>query len=163
MDQACANLVALGFPREQVLRALEISEGNPDTAYELLACGGLADEDQQSDRQCKLVVLVRNDLQMGVGKVAAQVAHAALGAAGTANASLKRDWDEGGEAIIVLSVQSLEEMTQLETAAKTAGINTHVVRDAGRTQVEAGSATVCGIGPDEVAKIDQVTRHLRLL
>lgn len=34
-----------------------------------------------------------------------------------------------------------------QAQACAAGINAHVVHDAGRTQVEAGSATVLAIGP----------------
>lgn len=160
MESACSSLEALGYPRAQVLKALEIAEGNIDTAVELLSCGGLNDLEP---RQCKLVVLVRSDLQMTVGKIASQVAHAALGAANTADSGIRSDWDEGGEAIIVLSVSSYEEMAQLESSARSVHLNTYIVRDAGRTQVDPGSATVCGIGPDEVSKIDQITRHLRLL
>ena len=160
-----ANLMALGFPREQVEKALELSEGNADTAFELLSCGGLSEISAEvvPAKDYKLVVLVRMDLGMGTGKIAAQVAHAALGAAASVNRRIREDWNEGGEAIIVLSVRSLGEMTELQTAASAAGINTCMIRDAGRTQVEEGSATVCGIGPDEIPKIDQITRHLRLL
>jgi len=164
-EDLCGTLMALGFPREQVLKALELAEGNADTAYELLSCGGLSDLSAPvpAPKDCKLVVLVRMDLGMSTGKVAAQVAHAALGASASTNSRMREDWSEGGEAIIVLSVRSLGEMMELQTAATAAGINTCVIRDAGRTEVEQGSATVCAVGPDEIPKIDLITRHLKLL
>jgi peptidyl-tRNA hydrolase, PTH2 family len=37
-----------------------------------------------------------------------------------------------------------------------------VRRDAGRTQVEAGSLTVAAIGPAKVGDIDAITGHLSL-
>jgi len=43
------------------------------------------------------------------------------------------------------------------------GLPTHVVRDAGRTEVAAGSVTVLAVGPGPVALIDTVTGKLRLL
>jgi PTH2 family peptidyl-tRNA hydrolase len=38
-----------------------------------------------------------------------------------------------------------------------------VVRDAGRTEVEAGSVTVLAVGPATAELIDMVTGELRLL
>ena len=43
------------------------------------------------------------------------------------------------------------------------GVNTHLVRDAGHTQIKAGSMTVLGIGPAFPEEIDPVTKHLKLL
>ena len=37
------------------------------------------------------------------------------------------------------------------------------IHDAGRTQVAAGSRTVCGVGPGPAGLIDQVTGALKLL
>ena len=37
-----------------------------------------------------------------------------------------------------------------------------LVRDAGRTQVAAGTATVLAVGPGNAALIDQLTGHLKL-
>ena len=47
--------------------------------------------------------------------------------------------------------------------AKSLGLITAIIQDAGRTQIEAGSKTVVAIGPGPEDQIDQVTRHLGLL
>ena len=47
--------------------------------------------------------------------------------------------------------------------AKSIGLITAIIQDAGRTQIEAGSKTVVAIGPGPEEQIDQVTRHLGLL
>ena len=38
-----------------------------------------------------------------------------------------------------------------------------VVRDQGRTQVQAGTETVLAIGPEFISNVDKVTGHLKLL
>ena len=56
-----------------------------------------------------------------------------------------------------------EEMLAIEARAKKAGLTHYVVCDAGRTQIAAGSLTVCGIGPNSVDLVDAITGHLKLL
>lgn len=46
---------------------------------------------------------------------------------------------------------------------KEKGINYYLVADAGRTQVEPGSLTVLGIGPEYEEILNSVTGHLKLL
>ena len=114
----------------------------------------------------KAVCLVRRDLGMGAGKVAAQVAHAVLGVyrqAAERCPDALRHWVGDGEAIIVLGVDSVAEMKQLCARAAAEGLCSHVVADAGRTQVAAGTETVACIGPAPVHRVDVVTGHLALL
>jgi PTH2 family peptidyl-tRNA hydrolase len=116
----------------------------------------------------KVVCLVRQDLGMGVGKVAAQVSHAVMGAyKASARAESRREvlsqWEASGEATIVLAVSDHAELERLLGEARARGLNAHCVADAGRTEVAPGSHTVGAIGPDEVGKIDAVTGHLSLL
>jgi PTH2 family peptidyl-tRNA hydrolase len=68
-----------------------------------------------------------------------------------------------GEAIIVLKVDSLEQMTTLGNTARTQGLAVNSIQDAGRTQVDPGTVTVLAIGPDYNSKIDQVTGELQTL
>mmetsp|Transcript_1284 Transcript_1284/g.3956 ORF Transcript_1284/g.3956 Transcript_1284/m.3956 type:complete len:176 (+) Transcript_1284:216-743(+) len=119
----------------------------------------------------KLVCLVRKDLGMGTGKVAAQVAHGALAAyrsavrrrdAGDVSVPF-RSWEEGGEPTVVLGVEDEAQLDGLLAQAEARGLPTERVADAGRTEVAAGSVTVGTIGPANNSEIDVVTGGLSLL
>lgn len=56
-----------------------------------------------------------------------------------------------------------DELNQLAMKAKQAGLESHIIRDAGRTQIAPGSKTVLGVGPGSISTIDEVTGHLKLL
>ncbi|XP_037823802.1 probable peptidyl-tRNA hydrolase 2 [Lucilia sericata] len=114
----------------------------------------------------KMVLVVRNDLKMGKGKVAAQCGHGAVGAYQKAvrkMPSVVRAWENSGCAKIALRVESEAEMMAIKRAAEARNLNTCLIRDAGRTQIEPNSKTVLAIGPAAVEAIDQVTGHLKLL
>ncbi|XP_054157011.1 peptidyl-tRNA hydrolase 2, mitochondrial-like [Oppia nitens] len=116
----------------------------------------------------KMVFIVNSSLQMGVGKIAAQVAHAALGMHGLLlqdepkfGVSLIR-WSEFGETKIVLKGESTQHLVELEKRALSSGLPTYLVQDAGKTQVNAGSTTVlCLYGSTDT--VDSVSGDLRLL
>ncbi|KAI9512360.1 peptidyl-tRNA hydrolase, partial [Russula earlei] len=113
---------------------------------------------------CKLVLVVRSDLNMSTGKIAAQ--HATLAcykALVKKNPKLVRHWEVTGQAKIALKTSSEEEILELEAIAKSLNLCARSILDAGRTQVAAGSRTVLGIGPAPVNVVNQVTGHLRLL
>jgi len=117
-----------------------------------------------------MVLVVRQDLGMGVGKIAAQVGHAVLGAYQNILESQEIrhkealfNWEECGQAKIVLKIKNKEEMLDVSKKAKQAGLNTYLVADAGRTQIEAGSLTVLAVGPAVSTDIDKVTGHLKLM
>ena len=113
----------------------------------------------------KLILLVRKDLEMSPGKIAAQCSHATLGAyrqTAEADPMVLNSWELTGEAVIVLGVSSEEEMRDLVAKGQRAGLQTHIVRDAGRTEVAPSTATVAAIGPALASKIDAVTGHLSL-
>ena len=116
----------------------------------------------------KLVCLVREDLGMGVGKVAAQVAHGALAAHRSAlrlagGEALVREWQEAGEPIIVLKVADMAQLQELLSEAEARGLPTCRVADAGRTEVAPGSVTVGTVGPAAIEAVDGVTGSLSLL
>ena len=115
----------------------------------------------------KMVIVVRSDLKMSIGKTAAQVAHAALGAyqkSMNKNSMLVNNWQNfSGQAKIVLQVNSEKELMDIEDKAKNAGIVTCIINDAGRTEVAPNTATCCAIGPDLVQNIDKITGSLKLL
>ncbi|CAO1628295.1 unnamed protein product [Parajaminaea phylloscopi] len=116
--------------------------------------------------ECKLVLLVRTDLKMDKGKIAAQCSHATLACYKSmvkTNPKLLKHWETIGQAKVALKCPSEEEMNRLEAQAKSLGLCAKAIRDAGRTQVAAGSKTVLGIGPGPVKVVDKVTAHLKLL
>ena len=112
----------------------------------------------------KLALVVRTDLDMGRGKIAAQVAHVAVAAtlASLGGAACYR-WLEDGQPKVVLRSTSAEHLEDLVGQARQAGLPVELVRDAGRTQVQAGTLTCCAIGPAGADQIDLITADLTLL
>ncbi|KAK3438323.1 hypothetical protein EUGRSUZ_C02937 [Eucalyptus grandis] len=118
------------------------------------------------EQELKMVLVVRQDLKMGPGKVASQCAHAAMGMYAElmqSNQFLLRQWEQCGQPKIVCTCKNQQEMNQLREAAESAGLPTFVVTDAGRTQVAAGSRTLLAIGPGPKASVDLITGKLCLL
>ncbi|XP_041761952.1 probable peptidyl-tRNA hydrolase 2 isoform X2 [Anopheles merus] len=114
----------------------------------------------------KMVLVVRNDLKMGKGKIAAQCGHAAVGAyeSGVRNtpAAIQK-WQNGGQAKIALKVDTEEAMMEIYRTAKANKLNCCLIRDAGRTQIEPNTKTVLAVGPAPNVAVDSVTGHLKLL
>jgi PTH2 family peptidyl-tRNA hydrolase len=111
----------------------------------------------------KLVILVRQDLKLPKGKLAAQVAHAAVESALNASKSRLSAWHSQGQKKVVLKVKDEKEMLLYANLAKQAGLNAAVITDAGRTCIAPGTKTCVGIGPDSEDKVDAVTRKLGML
>lgn len=119
--------------------------------------------------EVRMALVVRTDLGMSAGKAAAQCAHAAVGCyrkmtdPGVGqNVALMNRWLRAGQAKVALKCALEEEMRALQLKAVELGIGNTVIRDAGRTEIEAGSATVLGLGPAPKSVLDQVTGKLRL-
>jgi PTH2 family peptidyl-tRNA hydrolase len=116
----------------------------------------------------KLVFVVRTDLGLGKGKLASQCSHAAVRCyqkvLSTSPKTL-RLWELQGQPKIVLKAEEDGEqyLLQLCNKAKSLGLVTALIRDAGKTQIESGTVTVLGIGPGESFLIDEITKHLKLL
>jgi len=114
----------------------------------------------------KQAIVVRNDLKMGKGKLAAQVAHASLSAAEAAQQKRPawyEDWKGEGQAKIVLKVDSEDVLRELLRKAKSAGLPASLIEDRGLTQLEPGTVTCLGIGPAPEPAIDAITGKLKLL
>lgn len=113
-----------------------------------------------------MILVVRNDLKMGKGKIAAQCGHGAVGAyqkAMHATPSIVQRWENSGCAKVAVRVDSKEELFEIRKAAQAKQLNYCLIRDAGRTQVEPNSATVLAIGPAKNDILDSITGHLKLL
>lgn len=110
----------------------------------------------------KQAIVARTDLDMGTGKLAAQVAHAALRAAEDADPEARRTWAADGQKKVVLKAAGEAQLLDLADRARRASLPTALVRDAGHTQVEPGTITTLGVGPGPDDVIDSVTGDLSL-
>lgn len=115
--------------------------------------------------EVRMVLIVREDLNMSPGKVAAQCSHAAVSLykqISESNRYMLDRWEEGGCAKIVLRSKDIEEIEELLMKGVSLNITNYLVIDAGRTEIASGSATVLGLGPAPRAVIDQITKELKL-
>lgn len=110
----------------------------------------------------KQVIVARTDIGMGRGKLAAQVAHAALGAYEKASPDATQEWRSNGQRKIVLKAPDASTLTTLADEARRAGLPHSLVRDAGHTQLEPGTLTALAIGPASATDIDRITGDLSL-
>lgn len=120
----------------------------------------------EGEEPCKMVLVVRKDLPMTRGKIAAQCAHAALACYEAAQLKTPKNlnvWKSQGQAKIALQCDELDELRRLKVRAARLGLIAEEIVDAGRTQIEPGSTTVLGIGPGPVGLVNEVTGKLKLL
>ena len=114
----------------------------------------------------KLVCVVNQSLKMGKGKIAAQVGHASVGAflgAGPTHPGHVEAWLASGQKKICVKVPDEAAFDRLIAEAKALNVPFHLVRDAGHTQIPAGSKTVLALGPYESETLDRLTGELKLL
>ncbi|MEM2083439.1 MAG: peptidyl-tRNA hydrolase Pth2 [Nitrososphaerota archaeon] len=111
----------------------------------------------------KQVIIVRKDISMSAGKLATQVAHAAIGSYKLCDKKIIEKWEENGAKKIVVEVDNLEELLKLEEKAKKMNIPNFLVIDAGLTEFPEPTITCLGLGPEEEKKINKITGNLRLL
>lgn len=114
-------------------------------------------------RIMKLAVVVRKDLGMRSGKIAAQVAHAAIAAYIHSNATVRDLWYTEGQKKIVLKAQDEPHLLRIAQLATSNGLRIENIIDFGLTQIEPNTLTCIAIGIDEDVKIESVTKDLQLL
>ncbi|XP_041446809.1 probable peptidyl-tRNA hydrolase 2 isoform X4 [Xenopus laevis] len=122
-------------------------------------------EDEQNSH--KMVFVVNMELPMGVGKIAAQVGHAAVGLyqvliKESKTREMAYKWDEYGAKKVVLQGSTTAHLLELQALAISLNLPNYLVRDAGRTQIAAGSYTVLSI-MGEAESVNVVTGKLKLL
>ncbi len=108
----------------------------------------------------KQAIVVRNDIEMSSGKIAAQAAHASYSSA--RKSSCVKEWEKEGQKKIVLSA-GMEEIKKLEQKCKKSKLACALITDAGHTELKPGTVTALGIGPDKDENIDKITGSLPLL
>jgi len=125
----------------------------------------------------KQVLVVRKDLNMRKGKIAAQCAHASLGSvmrhAVESNKHVSviymypemREWlYEGPFTKIVVGCNSEEELLNLEQDCLDAKVHHCLIQDAGKTEFHGEPTyTVLAVGPGKEEVIDAITGHLKLI
>ena len=111
----------------------------------------------------KQVILVREDLKLPKGKLAAQCSHASVDATLKSDKKIVDLWKKEGGKKIVLKVNDEKELFKYKQMAEDNGLKTALITDAGHTVVEPGTVTCLGIGPDFEEKIDLVTGKLKMM
>ena len=111
----------------------------------------------------KQAIIVRQDLKLPKGKMAAQAAHASVEATLRSDEKKVNAWRDEGMGKIVLKVADEKELLKYNQIAKDSGLVTAVITDAGHTVVEPGTRTCMAIGPDTQEKVDEVISELKLM
>ena len=114
----------------------------------------------------KMVIVTRKNLELSPGKLAVQVAHAAVACSldtKKENSKWFNKWQNEGAKKAVLKVESEKDFYPLKEKANDLKIVSHIISDAGLTEIPPGTKTVLGIGPAPSNLIDQITGHLQLL
>lgn len=111
----------------------------------------------------KQAILVREDLKLPKGKMAAQVAHASVESMMAADKRIVNKWMREGMGKVVLKVKNITELKKYVKKAAKLGIAICFITDAGHTVVKPGTVTCAGLGPDNAEKIDKVVSELKLV
>ncbi len=118
------------------------------------------------EEEVKQAIIIRTDLEMSRGKLAAQAAHASLMSyfeVEKTDRKTAREWLDTGEKKIVLKVENEDALKRLFEAFKFKKVPCALVADAGLTEVPPGSKTALGVGPWQGSKINEFTSTLKLL
>ncbi|OLS23048.1 MAG: Peptidyl-tRNA hydrolase [Candidatus Heimdallarchaeota archaeon LC_2] len=116
--------------------------------------------------EVKQVIVIRSDLNMGKGKIAAQAAHASVVATLEAmkhNKNWYDRWMREGMKKIAVKVRSEEELEIVFQKGSREKMPRSLINDAGHTQLEPGTATAVALGPAPATIIDPITKDLKLM
>ena len=126
----------------------------------------MSDPVEPKARELKMWLAVRTDLPVSVGKLLGQAMHAAgwlhLRVA-SEKPALLQEYLEDATPKIVVAVTSEDALERVEREAAAAGIPHQSVRDAGRSEIEPGTKTVCLFGPAYRDELPSYLRRLRTL
>ena len=114
----------------------------------------------------KQIIIIRTDLKMGKGKIAAQASHASV----LATLMAQRDnrvwydsWMKMGMKKVVVKVASEDELSLVFQKGSKAKLPRAFINDAGHTQLEPGTATAAALGPAPASVLDPLTKMYKLL
>lgn len=136
----------------------------------------------------KQIIVIRKDLKMRKGKIAAQAAHASMKvlldrmlcqeyakestiwegcyvwSLTVFESEPMHRWLKGIFTKVVVSVDSEEELFEIKQKADAAGILCSLITDAGKTEFKGvPTNTAIAIGPEWASKLDPITGNLKLL
>jgi len=111
----------------------------------------------------KQVILVRKDLKMPKGKMAAQCSHASVEAVLGSDKDKVNEWQGEGSKKVILGVKDQEELMNCKREAVILKLKTVLIKDAGKTFFKEPTITCLAIGPDKEEKIDKVTGKLKII
>lgn len=123
-------------------------------------------EFEPNSNMYKQIIVIRADLGMGKGKIAAQSSHASLSTyekVQKENPEVASLWKSVGQMKVVLKVQNESELLDYYNMAKRAGIPCELIRDAGHTQIDPGTITCFAAGPWKEKELDKIFGNLKLL
>lgn len=118
-----------------------------------------------SEFKYKQIIVLRIDLKMSKGKIAAQAGHAAVSAAEEARKRRPewwKAWINEGQCKIAVKAESEQELLDLETKANELGLPSALITDRGLTELPPGTLTCLGIGPAPSDRVDKITGDLNL-
>lgn len=132
--------------------------------------------------KAKQVIVMRKDLNMRKGKIAAQAAHASMavllgrmdkgfGTQTTEGWMLRMEpgsalaqWLNGAFTKICVYVNSEQELLDIVASAKAAGVINALITDNGLTEFNGvPTVTCCAVGPAYAHELEPITGHLPLL
>ncbi|WP_129598563.1 peptidyl-tRNA hydrolase Pth2 [Methanohalophilus profundi] len=112
---------------------------------------------------CKQCIVIRQDMKLSKGKLAVQVAHAAVSASEKADSRIYSKWKAEGQKKVVLKVSAERDLYELREIARAQNLPTALIQDAGLTEIKPGTVTALGIGPATNEDIERITGSLKLL
>lgn len=111
----------------------------------------------------KQVILVPLSVKMSKGKLAVQVAHAAVDAAFNSDKDVLDCWRGEGMKKVVLAVADERELLVFLRLAKKEKLPVALIKDRGLTEIQPGTITALAIGPAREELIDKLTGRLKPL
>jgi len=105
-----------------------------------------------------LAIFMRADLNMSRGKIAVQAGHAVAHMMKNSTPEAIEAWFTNLQTKIVLCVNSEKELNDLVTRCEANTIPHHLVRDAGKTEIEPGSVTCLAVGIESRKRISKITQ-----
>jgi len=129
------------------------------------------------EREVKQYIIVRTNLGMSAGKVAAQSCHASMKVFFDKMVVLPTDksertlyltdeevqWVDGMFTKIVKKVKNEGQLMKAYNKANELGLNVSLIKDAGKTELDGENYTAIAVGPNYVDECEPVVKKLRNL